>query len=92
MALRWPDKDPQAIKDYALDWTAALQDGETIDVSTWTPSGSGLVAFDDSIDEGICIVWLSGGTEGTTYGVVNRITTSRGMVDERTVNIKIKNQ
>jgi len=92
MALKWPDKDPQAEKDYAVDWSAMLQDLETIDVSTWTPDGSGLVASGDSINGGICTVWLSGGTDGTTYNVLNHIETSRGMIDERTVVIKIKQQ
>jgi hypothetical protein len=91
MALKWPDKDPQAEKDYAIDWTARLQSLETIDVSTWTPD-TGIVAADDSVTDGVCTVWLSGGTAGTTYNIVNRITTSRGMVDERTIQIKVKNQ
>ena len=89
MALKWPDKDPQAEKDYAVDWSAMLQDGETINASLWTPD-AGIVTADESINGGVCTVWLSGGTAGTTYNIVNRITTSRGMIDERTVQVKVK--
>jgi len=96
MALRWPEKDPQANKDYALDWTKLLIDGETIDTSDWVvdpidalaPLEIGLT----SIIGGVCAVWLSGGTEGSTYSVKNTIETSRGLIDERTVKIKIKQQ
>jgi hypothetical protein len=88
--MKWPDKDPEAEKDYAIDWSAILQVGETIDVSTWTPDDASLTAFDGSITDGVCTTWLSGGNAGQTYLVTNHITTSRGMIDERTVQIKVR--
>ncbi len=93
MALKWPDKDPEAFKDYGVDWTALLESGETLDVSTWavTPAGE-LTTADDSIIGNIAVVWLGAGEEGTNYKIVNTIETSRGVIDERTVTIKIKTQ
>jgi len=94
VALRWPDKDPNADKDYNLDWTARLASGETIISAVWTSSPSGLThpVEDQSISNGVCTVWVSGGTAGTAYSLTCRITTSRGMVDDQTVTIKIVEQ
>jgi len=93
MALKWPDKDPQAIKDYGLDWAALLAAGETITDSTWAIAPTGeLTATDESILGSVAIVWLSGGVSGTAYAATNTVTTSRGMSDQRTVAIKAKEQ
>jgi len=95
MATKWPDKDPDAIKDYSVDWSAMLAESETITDSSWAPSDPALIVESasphaPSILGGVCSCWLSGGVAGTTYTVTNRITTSRGMVDDRTVTIKVK--
>jgi hypothetical protein len=93
----WPDKDPEAIKDYAVDWTALLATGETITESVWTVDDADLVIgsaspHEPSILLGVCSVWLSGGVAGSKYKVKNHITTSRGLEDERTISIKVKEQ
>lgn len=92
MALTWPAKDPEANKDYGLDWSALLAVGETITDSAWAVDPVGLTLGTDEITDAIVTVWLSGGTDGTSYKVVNTITTSRGLIDERTVTIKVKEQ
>jgi hypothetical protein len=95
--LVWPDKDPDATKDYAVDWTALLVTEETITDSDWTVDDDDLVIESESplapfVLLGVCTVWLSGGVAGATYKVKNTITTSRGMIDERTITIKVKEQ
>jgi hypothetical protein len=90
--LKWPDKDPEANKDYALDWTAMLALAETIEDSQWVSTPTGLTVGTSAIVDGVCSVWLSGGSVGITYTVVNTITTDRGLIDERSVAIKIKEQ
>ena len=93
MALKWPDKDPQAVKDYAIDWTAMLATNEIIETSTWSVLPVGEITIGASaILDGVCTVWLSGGADGATYSLLNHIDTDRGMEDERTVTIKVKNQ
>ena len=83
-------KDPNAVLDYKFDWTSWLASGETISSQTTTPS-SGLTVDSSSItDTGKSVtVWLSGGTLGNTYTVVNRVTTSSSRVDDRTMRIKV---
>lgn len=93
MALKFPDKDPQAVKDYALDWAALLAPAETILTNTWAVTPAAELAIGvKSILGSVCTVWLSAGVAGTTYTLVNTITTSRGVTDERTVTIKVKEQ
>jgi hypothetical protein len=90
MGLKWPDKDPQADKDYGIDWTDMLADGETITTAAWAVSPAGPTLSDESILDGVCTVWIAGGTVDTAYALTCTITTSRGMIDERTVTIKVK--
>lgn len=85
------EKDPSADKDYSIDWSALLQDGETITASVWTADAA-LTLTDDGISGGVCFVWISGGVNGTTYSIRNQITTSRGLIDERTLQLKVKDQ
>ena len=33
--VKWPEKDPDAEKDYAIDWSERLLAGETITDSAW---------------------------------------------------------
>ena len=83
-------KDPAARLDYGADWTAWLQAGETITVSTWivTPADT-LTASDESFTGGVTTVWLSGGNVGTNYRVTNQITTSDGRTDDRSLSIYV---
>lgn len=85
------EKDPAADKDYTIDWSAMLQEGETIVSSVWTADPA-LTLTDELITAGVCSVWIAGGVNGTTYSIVNRITTSRGLTDERTLQLKVKDQ
>jgi hypothetical protein len=82
------EKDPQAKLDYAVDWSAWLQAGETITTSTWTvPAGLSQITPAPSIAAGVTTIWLGGGTLGARYDVVNHIVTSQGREDDRTLHI-----
>lgn len=84
------EKDPQDKLDYAVDWTSQLAVGETISTSTWTvPTGITQITPAPSIDDGIVTIWLSGGTVGTRYDVLNHIVTSQGREYDRTVPILV---
>lgn len=93
-------KDPQAKLDYTLDWAAPppvgpwLVEGDTITASTWSvPAGLTMEsspAPSISTDGKKTTVWLSGGTHGEDYPVVNHITTAAGRADDRTLNISVR--
>ena len=81
------DKDPQAILDYVVDWSDWL-DSDTITASTWT-APTGITAATSSNTTTTATVWLSGGTIGETYKVVNHITTTAGRQDDRSLVIRM---
>lgn len=81
-------KDPDAILDYTLDWSAWLDaaGGDTILTSAWTlPVGIASVGDTKSLTQ--TTIWLSGGTAGTGYAILNRITTVGGRTEDRTMQI-----
>ncbi len=83
-------KDPQAKLDYSVDWGSWLQPSETITASTWTvPDGITQATPAPSFTTTEATIWLSGGTVGVYYAVVNHITTNQGREDDRTVHIHV---
>lgn len=102
--LSWPAKDPRAILDYDIDWAAEgyLQTGETIVTSTWSiVEGDGQLTILNSPAPSIASnsagtalsltkLWLSGGTDGQAYELLNEIVTSDGRTDDRHVKIRVR--
>ena len=82
-------KDPDAVLDFAFDWSSWLAESETINTYTVTVM-SGLTLDSDSQADGVVTVWLSGGTAGNWYTVACRIVTSAGRTDERTMRIRVE--
>jgi len=89
MVLQNFDKDPDAVLDYAFNWTDWLESGETITSRVVTVS-TGLTKNSDSESAGVVTIWLSGGTHGVDYLVACKITTSSSRIDERTANIRCR--
>ena len=83
-------KDKDATLDYGFDWTGWLSSGEIIVAYTITLSASTLTKVTDSATSGSVIVWLSGGTSGSRYGVSCKITTDQNRIDERTIKIDVR--
>jgi hypothetical protein len=82
-------KDPDSRLDFAWDWTAWLEDGETITDHTVTVV-SGDVTIDGATDEtgGVVTAWLEGGTMRSV--VTCHIVTSEGREDDRSRTITIR--
>jgi len=80
------DKDPDAVLNYVFDWSDWLATGETISTSLMTVE-TGLTLDSDSNTTTTATATLSGGTAGESYAVANKITTSTGQTDERTITI-----
>ena len=91
----WPDKDPDEILDYTIDWKDSndpvLGTAETIITSTWTVP-SGLTEDSSSNTTTTTTVVLSGGAAKTKYQIANKIVTDSvpARTYERTVNLKVK--
>lgn len=81
-------KDPDEVLDYVRDWSAALGD-DTIATSVWTVP-TGLTKDSDTNTTTTATIWLSGGTLGANYEVLNRITTAGGRTFDKTLRFRIR--
>ena len=81
-------KDPDAVLDYAVDWTLWLA-GDEIATSDWTVP-VGLTKVTDTKTAVKTTVWLSGGQAGQSYTVTNRITTTGGRTEDRSFIVKVE--
>ncbi len=91
-------KDPAAVIDYVIDWSASyLESGEQITASSWFILPQGEVN-DLAIDyipppaAGLVSVFVAKGVAGRIYRLTNRITTDQGRTDERSLTLRIEEQ
>lgn len=75
--------------DYSLDWSKWLANNEHITGSAWTPS-AGMIVESDTSTGVVTTVWLSGGTPGYPFTIVNHVTTDQGRQDDRTITIRVR--
>ena len=83
-------KDSDAVKDYAIDWSPWLA-GDTITTSTWIVP-TGITKNSDTHTTTGTTIWLSSGTDGTDYNLVNRVVTAGGRTEDRTITILVRQQ
>jgi hypothetical protein len=93
-AIKWGEKDPDAIRDFGIDWSPDIGTS-TVSASTWlldgvTWTGSSLVKVASSFTDTTTTVRISGGVEGVTYLVTNRVVLSDGEADDFSQKLKIK--
>jgi hypothetical protein len=91
MALSFPNKDPQEVLDYVLDWSKRLG-GDVILTSTWAVDDAGLVIDSKpaTFTPTDTTIWLSAGVLNTSYLLTNHIVTQGDRTMEQSVKIKIK--
>jgi hypothetical protein len=82
-------KTPTANLDYSISWEDWLQDGETISASTWSVP-TGITKGSDSFGDSAATIWVTDGTDGEDYDLINYIVTSAGRKDDRTIKIKVR--
>lgn len=98
MTIKWDAKDPDAVLDYEIDWLGTADEpgflfgtDDTIDTSEWiVPDGITKDSAGKNDANTATTIWLSGGTVGTTYSLINRITTVGGRTNDRTAKLQIK--
>lgn len=81
-------KDPSAVLDYQIDWSDWLG-SDTISTSSWDVQ-DGITEESDEKTTTTTTIWLSGGTAGSDYKLVNQIVTAEGRTDERTITILVR--
>lgn len=86
---KWPDKDPDEVLDYDIDWSARLLT-DTIATSEWIMAAGNLVKDSDTFSTSATKIWLSAGDLNITYQLTNRITTAGARTMDQTVRLSIK--
>lgn len=103
MSYKWPDKDPDEILDYSVDWSRFLGD-DTVSAVTWyvydadgvkeqlsdAEVVNGLQFVTGTISGQVATARFSLGTNNTRYTVVCRITTGEGLQYERSIFLRVK--
>lgn len=81
-------KDPDAVLDYTVDWSAWLGADTIDDLTVTAPDG---ITVDSSTNTTTtATAWLSGGTAGESYDVVFQVTTAGGRIDDRTITLMVR--
>lgn len=105
MSFRWPNKDPDEVLDYSVDWSRFLN-GATISTVTWyvdNASGvktaiaagqtvNGIQNVAQTISNGVATINLGLGTNNVEYKFTCRITDNSGNIAERVIRLRIKEQ
>ena len=104
MSLKFPDKDPDEILDYSVDWSRYL-DTDTISSVTWKIDDNGtLNTWEDaevvnglqrvsaSNNDTVATIQLSLGTAYEDYILYCEITTSAGITTSREINLKVRDR
>jgi len=87
MSLGSYSKDPSDVLDYVVNWATWL-DSDTIATVTWTVP-AGITNVSTSNTTTTATIWLSGGTENTTYTIACKITTAATRTAERSFDITV---
>jgi len=104
MSYKWPNKDPDEILDYSVDWSRFL-DAATIASVTWyidnadgvktqyddTDVVNGLQKVSQTETTTVATIRLSLGTNNVQYKLYCSMTDNEGLTAERSVTIRIRN-
>lgn len=99
MRIEWPDKDPNEVVDYLLDWSRYLAVGEKLQTVTWTINGYG--AFEEELPPALtkgvegktdttATIWLQDGTVGVKYRIGCRAVTDGGRTLDATATLRVR--
>ena len=79
--------DPDAITDYVIDWTAWL-DGDNIDTSAWALENATEASAANTTKT--ATVFIQSAKAGKVVSMRNRITTTGGRTEDRTLRAKVR--
>jgi hypothetical protein len=82
-------KDPVDVEVFSVDWTEALESGETISSCAFTLQ-SGITLVRSYASGKISYGWISGGTLGTLYVAEATVTTSLGLTYQKDLIIDVR--
>lgn len=104
MSYRWPNKDPDEVLDYSIDWSRFLRSGATVQSVEWFVDNenniktafnpvdvvNGLQAVSVTNTQTVSTIVLGLGTANRTYKIYCRMSDTQGRIAERVVLLPIK--
>lgn len=81
-------KDPDATADYTIDWSAWLGADTISGAPVWV-ADTGLTVASSSNTSTTATARVTGGTEFQTYKLRCRITTTAGLIEDRTIEVTV---
>lgn len=87
-------KSPTATLDYSINWADSLEVGDKLTSSEWDVPLGLTIGIDDHepvFNDTATMLWLSGGTLGVEYTIINTITTLNGITDTASIIVSIQN-
>ncbi len=83
-------KQPVEVIDYDIDYSEWLTTGDNVDSAVVTVAPTGLTVQSVFVNDPRLKIWVSGGTNGTSYKLTVTTTTADGRIkqDEFKVNVK----
>jgi hypothetical protein len=88
--LNWPNKDPDEVLDYSVNWASRLVSLESISSHTVSVISGSVTINSSSHTADVVSLWLSAGTSGEQCKILCRIITNQGRVMDQTVGLRIK--
>jgi hypothetical protein len=83
-------KQPVEVVDYDIDYSEWLTDGDNVQSATVSVAPSGLTIDSVLINDPRIKVWVSGGTNGSTYKLTVNATTADGRLKQDEFKIRVK--
>lgn len=103
MSFRWPNKDPDEVLDYSVDWSRWLSTATItsvswfVDDSTGTKTAigngqtvNGIQRISATTSGGVATIYLGLGTANQEYKFYCQITDSSGSTAERVIKLYVK--
>jgi len=105
VSYRWPNKDPDEVLDYSVDWSRYLGSA-TITSVTWYVDNAdgdktaittgqivnGIQSTSQSNTTTVATIYLGSGTNNIEYKFYCSIADSTGSVTERSIKLRVKEQ
>ena len=104
MSLKWPNKDQDELVDYSIDWSRFITpatinsvtwyvdnaDGDKTELVASGPIVYGIQLVSSTITDTVATARLGLGTDNIKYKIYCNITTSDGLIFERTVFLRVR--
>lgn len=81
-------KDPNSTIDFAIDWNQWLVN-DVVTASSWEVPAAFTIQS-EGVTENVTRAFLTGGVANLDYTITNRITTSGGRIEDRSVLVQVR--